>query len=155
MFKFIKNKFLFIVLISVLTLVVLVVGALSLYQDNSSVFANDGYILETTTKANNLYYFSADTKYKENVDDYRESPTLQLLECQKKHLAEPLKVYDPFITKDIVENQYHNLDEFLNDVDLVVIMVKHDEIKNNADKLKNKIVFDTVKACDFDNIYHL
>ena len=93
--------------------------------------------------------------YKENVDDYRESPTLQLLECQKKHLAEPLKVYDPFITKDIVENQYHNLDEFLNDVDLVVIMVKHDEIKNNADKLKNKIVFDTVKACDFDNIYHL
>lgn len=93
--------------------------------------------------------------YKENVDDYRESPTLQLLECQKKHLAEPLKVYDPFITKDIVENQYHNLDEFLSDVDLVVIMVKHDEIKNNSDKLKNKIVFDTVKACDFDNIYHL
>ena len=27
--------------------------------------------------------------YKENVDDYRESPTLQLLEAQKKHLAEP------------------------------------------------------------------
>ena len=35
--------------------------------------------------------------YKENVDDYRESPTLQLLEAQKNHLAEPLKVYDPFI----------------------------------------------------------
>lgn len=30
--------------------------------------------------------------YKENVDDFRESPTLQLLEAQKKHLAEPLKV---------------------------------------------------------------
>ena len=29
--------------------------------------------------------------YKENVDDYRESPALQLLECQERHLAAPLK----------------------------------------------------------------
>ena len=66
--------------------------------------------------------------YKENVDDIRESPTLQLLECQERHLAEPLKVYDPFIEKDMVANQYHDLDAFLADIDLVVIMVKHDEI---------------------------
>lgn len=81
--------------------------------------------------------------YKENVDDFRESPTLQLLECQERHLANPLKVYDPYITKDIVENQYHDLDQFLEDIDLVVIMVKHDEIKNNQDKLLGKIVLDT------------
>ncbi len=80
--------------------------------------------------------------YKENVDDMRESPTLQLLESQEKHLAPGLKVYDPFIQADIVKNQYHSLDAFLNDVDLVVIMVKHDEIKLNMDKLKNKIVLD-------------
>ena len=66
--------------------------------------------------------------YKENVDDMRESPTLQLLESQEKHLAPGLKVYDPFITENVVPNQYHNLDEFLNAVDLVVIMVKHNEI---------------------------
>ena len=58
--------------------------------------------------------------YKENVDDVRESPTLQLLECQERHLAEPLKVYDPLVGKDIVPNQYHDLDAFLADVDLVV-----------------------------------
>ena len=81
--------------------------------------------------------------YKENVDDFRESPTLQLLECQERHLANPLKVYDPYITKDIVENQYHDLDQFLEDIDLVVVMVKHDEIKNNQDKLLGKIVLDT------------
>lgn len=69
MFKFIKNKFLFILLISVVTLIVLVIGAFSLYKDNSSVFASDGYILETTTKTNSKYYFSANTKYKENVDN--------------------------------------------------------------------------------------
>ena len=85
--------------------------------------------------------------YKENVDDYRDSPTLQLLECQKKHLAPPLKVYDPYIKDDIVENQYHDLDEFLDSVDLVVIMVKHNEISENEYKLKDKTVLDTVHVC--------
>ncbi len=93
--------------------------------------------------------------YKENVDDYRESPTLQLLECQEHHLAEPLKVYDPFITQDIVSNQYHNLDEFLNDIDLVVIMVGHDEIKENLDKLSGKIVLDTRKVCEDEGVYKI
>lgn len=93
--------------------------------------------------------------YKENVDDFRESPTLQLLEAQKEHLAEGLKVYDPYIKNDIVKNQYHNLDEFLDSIDLIVIMVKHDEIKNNWDKIKNKVIFDTQNIFDDDKIYHL
>lgn len=81
--------------------------------------------------------------YKENVDDMRESPTLQLLESQKRHLANGLKAYDPFIEKDVVENQYHDLHEFLDAVDMVVIMVGHDEIKGNMELLKDKIVLDT------------
>ncbi len=80
--------------------------------------------------------------YKENVDDMRESPTLQLLESQAKHLGDPLKVYDPFINKDVVANQYHNLGEFLDAVDFVVVMVKHNEIKENIDKLTDKVVLD-------------
>lgn len=67
--KFIKNKFLFILLISIATLIILIVGAITLHKDNSSIFANDGYIIETSTKTNTKYYFSANTKYKENVDD--------------------------------------------------------------------------------------
>ena len=43
--KFIKNRFLFIVLISAITLVLLIVGAISLYRDRSSVFDSDGYIM--------------------------------------------------------------------------------------------------------------
>ncbi len=81
--------------------------------------------------------------YKENVDDMRESPTLQLLESQAKHLGYPLKVYDPFVTEDKVKNQYHNLDNFLYDIDFVVIMVGHDEIRQNMEKLAGKIVLDT------------
>jgi len=93
--------------------------------------------------------------YKENVDDCRESPTLQLLESQERHLAEPLKVYDPFMAEDIVKNQYHDFDAFLNDVDLVVIMVGHNEIKENMDKLAGKIVLDTRNICNLPGTYKL
>ena len=69
--------------------------------------------------------------YKENVDDMRESPTLQLLESQERHLATGLKVYDPFI------------------------MVKHDEIKENMSKLKGKIILDCHNICSNEGVYHL
>ncbi len=93
--------------------------------------------------------------YKENVDDMRESPTLQLLASQRHHLAEPLKSYDPFIMKDIVPNQMHDLDEFLNACDIIVIMVKHDEIKKNKDKLKSKVVLDCHNIIHLPGVYHI
>ena len=93
--------------------------------------------------------------YKENVDDMRESPTIQLLESQERHLAIGLKVYDPFIKKDVVANQFHSLEEFLDAIDLVVIMVKHDEIKENMELLKNKVILDCHNICKFENVYHI
>ncbi len=92
--------------------------------------------------------------YKENVDDMRESPTLQLLESQEKHLGNPLKVYDPLIAEDKVPNQYHDLDKFLEDIDIVVIMVGHDELKQNMDKLQGKTVLDT-RHIYGEECYHL
>lgn len=93
--------------------------------------------------------------YKENVDDVRESPTLQLLESQERHLASGLKVYDPFIKKDVVGNQYHDLDEFLSAVDLVVVMVKHDEIRQNVGKLAGKIILDCHNIIRLPGVYHI
>lgn len=93
--------------------------------------------------------------YKENVDDMRESPALQLLESQERHLASGLKAYDPFIDKDVVKNQYHRLDEFLDAVDFVIIMVKHDEIKENMDKLAGKVVLDCHNICRLPGVYHI
>lgn len=93
--------------------------------------------------------------YKENVDDMRESPTLQLLESQERHLATGLKVYDPFITKDVVKNQYHDLDTFLADVDMVVVMVKHTEIRENMNKLAGKVVLDCHNVIDLPGVYHI
>lgn len=93
--------------------------------------------------------------YKEDVDDMRESPTLQLLESQERHLATGLKVYDPFITKDVVKNQYHDLNEFLANVDMVVVMVKHTEIRENIEKLSGKIILDCHNVIDLPGVYHI
>ena len=95
--------------------------------------------------------------YKEDVDDMRESPTLQMLECIERHLAGGrVKVYDPYIKADVVANQYHELDMFLKDVDLVVVMVGHEEIRGNEEKLREKVVLDTRNICKKDgSTYHL
>lgn len=94
--------------------------------------------------------------YKENVDDVRESPTLQMLERMEDGLAGGLvQVYDPYIINDIVPNQHHNFDSFLDAVDMVVIMVGHDEIKKNMDKLNGKIIFDTRNICIQNGVHRL
>lgn len=93
--------------------------------------------------------------YKEDVDDTRESPTLQLLEQVAQHLGRPLKVYDPMVSNDVVPEQYHDFDEFLNAVDIVVIMVAHSQVKTNMDKLSEKIVLDTRNICQLPGVYRL
>lgn len=93
--------------------------------------------------------------YKEDVDDVRESPTLQLLESQERHLATGLKVYDPLIDTDIVDNQYHDFDEFINEVDMVVLMVGHSHLRDNLHKLQGKIVLDTRNIYQGENVYKL
>lgn len=93
--------------------------------------------------------------YKEDVDDVRESPTLQLLDAMKRHLAKGLKVYDPLVKTFIVENQYLDFDEFVNDVDFIVIMVAHQDIKNQMDKLQGKVILDTKNVCSLEGTYKL
>ncbi len=94
--------------------------------------------------------------YKENVDDTRESPTLQMLESMERHLTGGLiKVYDPYVIRDIVPNQYHDLDAFLKDVDMVVLLVGHDEIKEQMEKLRGKVILDTRHVCFLEGVYRL
>ena len=81
--------------------------------------------------------------YKENVDDMRESPTLQLLDIFEKYNIDDVKIYDPFIKEKKFEGQVMDLDNFLNGTELVAVLVSHDEIRNNEELLNNKIVYDT------------
>lgn len=93
--------------------------------------------------------------YKENVDDTRESPTLQLLKKMDEHLAFGVKVYDPFIKERIVDHQFMNFEDFLNEIEILVIITAHDHIKNNLDLVKDKLILDTKNICSFDNVYKL
>lgn len=82
--------------------------------------------------------------YKENVDDTRESPTLQMIESMDNHLNSFVcKVYDPWIAEDIVPNQVHALDEFLAGLEMVIVMVGHSEIREHQDVFADKVIFDT------------
>ena len=94
--------------------------------------------------------------YKENVDDTRESPTLQLLEALEQSGEGGLvQVYDPFVSRDMVKNQHHSLDGFLAAVDMVVLLVGHNEIKQNAEKLAEMPVLDTRNVLDLPRRYTL
>jgi UDP-N-acetyl-D-mannosaminuronic acid dehydrogenase len=93
--------------------------------------------------------------YKEDVDDVRNSPTLQLLDSMHRHLANPIKAYDPYIERQLVPNQYFNLDDFLADIDMIIIMVAHKEIIENRAKLARHIVLDTRNACEIKHAYKL
>ncbi|MCI1931970.1 MAG: nucleotide sugar dehydrogenase [Clostridia bacterium] len=95
--------------------------------------------------------------YKEDVDDVRESPTLQLLENMKKHLASGVKVFDPMVAnKNIVPNMIYDFDEFLDSIDILVVMVAHSHLKKNINKIKDKIIFDTRNVFELNkNVYKL
>jgi UDP-N-acetyl-D-mannosaminuronic acid dehydrogenase len=93
--------------------------------------------------------------YKENVDDTRESPTLKLLKKMDEHLAFGVKVYDPLIKERIVDHQFMNFKDFLNEIEILVIITAHDHIKNNLDLVKNKLILDTKNICNFDGVYKI
>ena len=93
--------------------------------------------------------------YKENVDDCRESPTLQLLAEIKKTGSGTPAVYDPMVLSDLVPHQCHTMDEFLFHSSIVVIMVKHAEILNNMDMLAGKIIIDCHHICKLENTVYL
>lgn len=93
--------------------------------------------------------------YKENVDDTRESPTLQLLEKMDEHLAFGVKVFDPHIKHRIVEHQFMNFEDFLNEIEILVIITAHDHIKENISLIQNKLILDTKNVCHFEGVYKL
>ena len=93
--------------------------------------------------------------YKANVDDCRESPGLQLQQVVNDYCAMTLTSYDPYVKQGLLPNQQHDLHTFLDQTDLVVILVGHDEIRKNAEALKGKIVLDCCNLPELAGAYHL
>ncbi len=86
--------------------------------------------------------------YKEDVDDVRESPTLQMLESMERHLCGGVcKVYDPWVEDDIVPNQVHSLEEFLEGLEMVIVMVGHFQVRENPALFGDVVLLDTRNVC--------
>ena len=93
--------------------------------------------------------------YKANVDDCRESPALQLQQVVKDCCDMTLISYDPYVRRELFSNQEHDLKAFLDQVDLVVVLVGHDEIRKNVTALDSKIILDCCNLPEIVDAYHL
>ena len=95
--------------------------------------------------------------YKEDVDDVRESPTLQMLEAMGSHLCGcPMKVYDPWVESDVVPNQVHSMEEFLEGLEMVIVMIGHSQVKGIPEAFGDCILIDPRDVMgDGENVYKL
>lgn len=95
--------------------------------------------------------------YKEDVDDVRESPTLQMLESMDEHLCgHAVKVYDPWVERDVAPNQVHSMEEFLDGLNLVIVMVGHSHIKGKPEEFGERILIDPRNVMgNGENVYKL
>ena len=88
--------------------------------------------------------------YKQDIDDYRESPALKVIECFEKVGAET-EYYDPFIPsyryKGVERRGLERLDaEILKSFDLTVITTAHTAIDYEVVAQNSRWVFDTKNA---------
>lgn len=81
--------------------------------------------------------------YKENVDDVRESPTLQLLDSLRDNLNHGIRIFDPHVKKKLVNEQFLDFEGFLEGLEMIVIMVGHDHIRDHIEKIEHLVIFDT------------
>ena len=82
--------------------------------------------------------------YKEDVDDVRESPTLQMLDSMRRHLAAgACRVYDPWVERDVAPNQVHSMDEFLDGLEMAIVMVGHSQVKGKPELFGDRVLLDT------------
>ena len=93
--------------------------------------------------------------YKEDVDDTRESPTIQLYETMRMNLGGGVRFYDPMCAPGVLPGQMDDFDDFVDACDLIVIMVSHSHILENMRKFSNKIILDTKNVCCLQGCYKL
>ena len=93
--------------------------------------------------------------YKENVDDTRESPSLQLIEKMRDSHITGFFTYDPMIKRPITNNQLFDLETFLSKIDMVVVLVAHSELYENSGEFLRKVVFDTRNALSGFHVHKL
>jgi UDP-N-acetyl-D-glucosamine dehydrogenase len=85
--------------------------------------------------------------YKQDIDDYRESPAIRVIEELEKEGAD-VKFYDPYISKysergNIKEGEKELTVELINNSDLIIITAAHTNVDYKFVQQHAKVIFDT------------
>ncbi|WP_198508222.1 nucleotide sugar dehydrogenase [Bacillus alkalisoli] len=107
--------------------------------------------------------------YKGNIDDYRESPALDVINILEGEKNITLAIHDPHVLNEKAPFDLLSLEEALDGADLAVILSDHHEFKeivssNVLATMNNNVLFDTKGICtqtdesntvlyNFNNIY--
>lgn len=87
--------------------------------------------------------------YKKDIDDYRESPAIEIITLMKKEGMD-VKYFDPFVPefkeKGLQMKSISLSDIMLNDADLVIILTDHSNIDYANIVKQSKLIFDTRNA---------
>lgn len=80
-----------------------------------------------------------------------------MIESMSEHLcAGAMKVYDPWVEHDEVPGQVHSMEEFLDGLEMVIVMVGHSQVKDNPEVFGDLILFDLRNVCgNGENVYKL
>ncbi|SOB93609.1 UDP-N-acetyl-D-glucosamine dehydrogenase [Ureibacillus xyleni] len=124
----------------------------------SSMMINDRmpeYCAERTSKILNRYKKALNGSnilvlgiaYKQDIDDYRESPAIRVIECLEKEGAN-VSFYDPYIQEYINNGELRKGAPFLtieliNNADLVIITTAHTNVDYSFVQQHAKMIFDT------------
>lgn len=89
--------------------------------------------------------------YKGNIDDYRESPAIEIYEILKQNDRLEILVHDPHIEPENISIALASFDEAIDNTDLILILTDHNEFKELdmekiSTKMRHPVVFDT-KDC--------
>lgn len=91
--------------------------------------------------------------YKENINDFRESPSLKILELINNQKGVLLKSFDPYnYDKENLDISFEN---FMSGIKLIVILVNHEHLYRNLYSIEQKIVFDTKNSIKSEKVIKL
>ena len=82
--------------------------------------------------------------FKANIDDLRESPSMDIVEHLLKSGIGKVMACEPNVAKDKLPFPLYDLKEVLKEADILLLLVDHDEFKDiDPQIIKDKVVIDT------------
>lgn len=93
--------------------------------------------------------------YKQDIDDYRESPAVKVIDIMRNYGAD-VKVYDPYVKEYKYKNKSYICedeltDEIISESDIVVILTAHTNVDYDRVVDKAKFVFDAKNVIKENN----